>query len=507
MDTKPTQTYVTDKYNWQKTYAYNLGLQAYIWAYPWLYFGIQSFLWSGDPKELQKLPDGILKRGSPWAAMNHFYCKENLSTPRSSSSQTPNCDTLYAYSWLELSQEPMVLTIPTTEEARRMLYVIQFAGMDSDNFGYVSTQSTGYVSSPDNPDVAHYLIAYKDWHGEVPDNVFDINLRSPTQTAFVLARTGVNVPPDINPQGKDLATAQALQKQYTLTPLSNFINPAKPQPAAIYAPTTADYSFKPTPQTALAQWRTINQTLTANPPSSPPDINQDGLLAQFAQIGIGPGCNIDAMPEAVQAGLQQAAIDGYDYLRASQNFLGKDVNKWAYPSTHIGRAGCAGEYLSRAAIQALWGLVSEDPAEAVYINTCLDCDGNPLNGANNYIITLTPQTMPHFNPNLFGFWSLTIYDSNYHLVAGKDGNHYSVNSYSTILPSAGEKAITIRIQSSAPEQIRSDEYWLESPKPSDKNDESGVFYLVLRVYAPQTDISTTQSWQPPRICKVKAQTA
>lgn len=497
MDTKPTQTYLADKSRWQEAYAYNLGLQAYIWAYPWLYFGLQSFLWSGNPEVLKKLPRDIVNRATPWAAMNTFYRKSALSTPESSSSQTPNCDTLYSYAWLDLSEEPLVLTIPTTEDARRMLYVIQLAGMDSDNFGYVSTQATGYVPSPDNPDLAHYLIAYKDWHGTVPANVFDINLRAPTPTAFVLARTGVNVPKKIHPSGRDLQTAQTLQQQYALTPLSNFISPRKPAPAPIYAPDVPALRFEPTPETALDHWRTINQTLTANPPSSPPDLSQDSMLAQFARIGIGPNCNIDDMPEPIRLGLQRAAVDGYKFIRSSQKYLGTPVGGWSYPTKHIGRAGVSGEYLSRASIQALWGLVSEDPAEAVYINTFLDADGNPLTGENTYIMELA--SMPPFNSDAFGFWSITLYNKDYHLVPDSAEGHYSINSYHTILPVAADRSPVIRIQKSAPEKTVPGEFWLQSPTPVDGDD--GQFYLVLRVYAPAAAIRTTQSWLPPKIIR------
>jgi len=39
-------------------------------------------------------------------------------------------------------------------------------------------------------------------------------------------------------------------------------------------------------------------------------------------------------------------------------------------------------------------------------------------------------------------------------------------------------------------------YWLQAPPPSDGGTTS-AFYLILRVYVPGTEVSVTQTWEPP----------
>ena len=82
-------------------------------------------------------------------------------------------------------------------------------------------------------------------------------------------------------------------------------------------------------QDPLGPWKTLNAMLAENPP--PP--HHDVVLRQFARIGIGPGLDVDAQPEAVKQGLTRAAMTGMGLLK--QQFLSGDwatlVNGWRYP--------------------------------------------------------------------------------------------------------------------------------------------------------------------------------
>lgn len=510
MDTKPmkngapqTRTpWQKSKKHWQTDYAYHLGMQAYVWAYPWLYFSVQTAKQYPPPDK----PGSTEKTPVP---LNTLYRVTSLCTPEHSTSQSPNCDTLYTFAWLDLLREPVVLTLPMTKKAQTHLYVVQLAAMNSDNFGYISTQTTGNATISEGDKTANYLIAYKDWHGKVPDNVFDIGLRSPTPMAYMLGRVGVNVTTSDNKQELRVNEAQELQKQYKLRTLDCFCNHTPP-PAPRYAPAVLTDDTVASEKNALNQWRTINQSLTQNPPATPPGIDQSALLNLFSQIGVGPGCDIDLMPAAIQKGLIKAAVDGYQFLRTSQRYLGKPANNWAYPSVHIGRAGTAGEYLNRAAMQALWGFVDQDPSEAVYINTCLDQNGAPLSAEHKYKIIFAPDgtsrdkdnptstnTFPPYNVQMHGFWSITLYDRNYHLIKGS--KNYSINSYNPNFTPAPNGKLTILIQSSKP-YLSPGTCWLQTPQSHTDNDaDNPDFYLVLRIYAPDSAVRTTQSWQPPTV--------
>ena len=58
----------------------------------------------------------------------------------------------------------------------------------------------------------------------------------------------------------------------------------------------------------LADWKTINKEMTANPPRE----HYAVMLEQFKTIGIGPGQDVNKMDEATKRGLARAAKDGLD---------------------------------------------------------------------------------------------------------------------------------------------------------------------------------------------------
>jgi len=53
---------------------------------------------------------------------------------------SPNNDTLYSMSILDLKKEPIILTVPDTGDR---YFTFEFASMSSDNFAYVGKRTTG----------------------------------------------------------------------------------------------------------------------------------------------------------------------------------------------------------------------------------------------------------------------------------------------------------------------------------------------------------------------------
>lgn len=53
----------------------------------------------------------------------------------------------------------------------------------------------------------------------------------------------------------------------------------------------------------LGTWKTLNEMLAENPPAK----HHELLLKQFAEIGVGPGLDVEARPEPVKQGLIAAA--------------------------------------------------------------------------------------------------------------------------------------------------------------------------------------------------------
>lgn len=113
----------------------------------------------------------------------------------------------------------------------------------------------------------------------------------------------------------------------------------------------------PVEEDPLGPWKTLNLMLAENPPPSRHRV----LLQQFAQIGIGPGLDVEAQPEAVRRSLARAAAVGVPLLK--QQILSGDwaelVHGWRYPPPEMGRFG--DDFLKRAADQSLIGVAANDP--------------------------------------------------------------------------------------------------------------------------------------------------
>jgi hypothetical protein len=462
---------------WEEEYAYSLGVQAYIWGFPWIYLYQLRWLWTTEGGKAIAKAKGLQ---IPWAPLNTFFHAPDLATPENASGGSPNCDTLYSIAWLDVGRQPMVLHVPAIKDR---YYCMQLVCLDSDNFAYVGSYATGTAEGD-------YLIGGPGWQGRVPAGVLDFLPRSRTPAVLIFGRTGVN-----NNSQAELDIARSIQKQYRLTPLSDWPHEPREHPTHVEAPVGIDYND------TRGAWITMNRAMTENPPGVLPGINQTQLIDLFATIGVGPNQSIEKRSPATILGLQRAAKDGIALLKKMAIGRGNEVNNWLYPPRDLGQAGQNSDFITRAAVQALAGIADHYPDEAVYINTAQDSDGNQLTGDAEYLLTFDPKDplggFPPFDEKYHGFWSVTMYQqSDYNLVQGSKS--YSINSYDPKYSLRQEDgSLTIRMQRDEPKPEKG-VYWLQTPPPS-----VGAFYLILRVYVPGPEVSYTQNWIPPTIKRVR----
>ena len=438
--------------DWRDEYAYTLGLQAYIYAYPVTYLSELRYNWVTNPK------------ADFYAALNHFHNKRELANASSyKSGGSPNNDTLYSWGWLDVSKEPVILSHPNMGER---YFVFEFADYYSDNFAYVGTRTTGSKAG-------NYAVLPPGWKGELPKDVTK-SFESPTPYVLVFGRTLVDGPADV-------PNVVKLQDQYVITPLSYWgkKDARLPESHDVWKP--YDRTGDP-----MADWKTINRAMTENPPPA----RDKGLLAQFASIGIGAGQGTDfsKMAEATKRGLARAAVESrkmIEQMLVTGAYRAKLVNGWLYPPKNFGRGGYSGDFVTRSALQCRGGIISNDPVEATYLTTFSDVEGKPLQGSQHYIIRFTPQTLPPVNY----FWSVTIYglDSNF---IDNPIDRYAYGNRTKTLKKAADGSFALYLQSDSPGADK-ESNWL--PTGKDKN-----FYLVLRTYGPKSEI-LEQVWSPPAV--------
>jgi hypothetical protein len=275
----------------------------------------------------------------------------------------------------------------------------------------------------------------------------------------------------------DVATVKELQKQYLLTPLSQWgkADVDRADRRDVLVPIEPE-------QDPLGPFKTLNAMLEENPPPAEHAL----LLNQFARIGIGPGLDIEAQPDAVKQGLMRAELLGMGLLK--QQFMSGDwaniVNGWRYPPPEIGRYG--DDYLLRAADQSLAGIMCNDPVEAVYLVNFDDANGDKLNAEHRYRIHFDADDMPPVD----SFWSLGMYGTDLNLVPNSI-ERYSIGDRTPGLQQDADGGLTIDLQSESPGSNGHASNWLPSPA-------EGEWFVILRLYRPRAEVIDA-TWKCPPI--------
>ena len=110
---------------------------------------------------------------------NEKSCEARLYTPEDKAIVTPNSDTPYCMFWVDLRDEPQVISVPEMEAER--FYHFQLIDLYTHNFAYLGTLTTGNKAGK-------YLIATQDWKGEKPEGVEKV-IYCETDLFFVVVRT------------------------------------------------------------------------------------------------------------------------------------------------------------------------------------------------------------------------------------------------------------------------------------------------------------------------------
>ena len=430
--------------DWREQNAYTLGVQAYLYSFPWAY-----------------MPDARWTRTEAIDRQaDRFDHIRKLEDANHLNGGAPNNDTLYSRAWVYVKDEPVILSVPEIRDRYYTMEIVDFMG---DNFAYVGTRATG-------TEAGNYAIVGPGWKGNLPAGVKQLPPSS-TPWVTILGRTFVK-------DEGDLQTVFAIQDQYKLTPLSQWGKPDANQFNGPKVWEPLDPKTNP-----LAEWKTINRAMIEVPPPS----GDADLIQSFARIGVGPGLDVDAQDPGTKRGLARAAVDGKKIIAEAftSGYLQRQVNGWSYPPPATGRPTPSRDWIFRG-MQMLAGFVANDPIEATYINVSVDGDGKPLSGTNRYVIHFEKDGLPKVK----AFWSVTMYNLKYNLVANPT-NRYSLGDRSGMKVDK-DGSLTIYVQKDSPGPDK-EANWLPAP--------DGQFFLILRTYLPAEDI-INQTWQPPRITRV-----
>lgn len=135
--------------------------------------------------------------------------------------------------------------------------------------------------------------------------------------------------------------------------------------------------------------------------------------------------------------------------------------------------------------------------EAIYFIRGTDSKGELLHGRYNYTITFPKDALPPVDRTKGGFWSLSMYDKDYYMLAESPNgrtNLGTVNLDAGELKFAKDGSLTLVLSSKPPTDEEAKANWL--PAPDDQ------FALIVRTYVPTVQL-LDGTYQLPNVEKAK----
>lgn len=424
--------------------AKKIASDAYLYAYPMLYNYKTLFQQAADPS----FPGYV-------GGFNRFRHYSRGFTPADKDIVTPSNDTPYSWAWLDLRTEPMVVSVPASPDR---YYVLQWFDLYTHNFAYVGSRATGTKAG-------NYLFVGPNWMGETPSGITKV-LRAETEIIGTLTRTSWSGLADRD-------GLVAMQQQYRIRPLSEFLGGKSPLPAPVFQFPAWDEARA----NSIGFIDYLNFLLRFAPAVA----SEKGMMERFAKIGIGPGRAFD--PATIEAKTRAAIEDG---IKDGSGKLQAELAKTTSSVNLFGtRAFLGSNYIMQRAVGAAIGIYGNSKEEAYYTAYNVDANQQPLDGSKRYVLHFTKDQVP---PVKF-FWSMTMYNLPDRLLVDNPIQRYAIGSRTQGLKTNADGSVDIYLQSAHPGGDK-ESNWLPTPK-------QGPFFMVLRMYGPEGELAAGE-WQAPQ---------
>ncbi len=297
----------------------------------------------------------------------------------------PNFDTLYSIVFLDLTDEPMVVSAPDTEGR---YYMLPMMDMWTDVFAVPGSRTTGTRAG-------QFTIVPQGWGGAVPDGT--TRIEAPTPYVWIIGRTQTNGPADYE-------AVNQTQRSFIVTPLSRW--PDTPLEVKASLDPSVDMDTAPLNQVNSMDGLDFFTYAAELMKLHPPHITDQPIIARMARIGFQAGkpLEVDALSQEVRDALEAAPRSALETMQAAIPRLNPVVNGWTIGRSNMGVYGT--NYLYRAVI-AMIGLGANLPEDAIYPMLLHDNSGDEPVGANNYVLHFDADQLPPVD----AFWSVTMYDA------------------------------------------------------------------------------------------------
>jgi hypothetical protein len=430
--------------------ARSIAKDAYFYAYPLV-------LMDATMRQATNTSDAQATPGR--APVNQFAHLRAFPNGNSKDVLRPSFDALYSSAWLDLSREPVILSVPDTGGR---YFFISLMDMWTDVFANPGKRISGSGSGV-------FAIVGPKWQGDLPKGIERID--APDAIVRLVGRTSTT-------GADDYSNAYKIQFGYRLTPLSQWGKDAQP-PANSPTDPSIDNSTPPLVQVnsldGVGMLKKLAELLKKHS-ARPIDYT---VLRRLKAIGFQTGSSFEPakLTPDVVAAINQGAKDALRELTETQKKAGS-VNGWTMTTDG---AGVYGASYKRRAFTAMSGFGGDLPEDAVDANASADADGKPFTGSHGYVVHFDKDKLPPAD----AFWSITLYDAQGYPVSNPLDRH-SLGSRDG-LQFNGDGSVDIYVQSKSPRESKKSN-WLPAPKEG--------FSLMMRLYAPKGDVLDGR-WTPP----------
>ena len=439
-----------------------IGIEAYIYGYPLVTMEMTRRVMTNVEK-----PEGTR------APMGQFVRMREYPNSSFRDVTAPNADTLYTTAWVDVGEEPWVLSLP---DADGRYYLFPMLDGWTNVFQVPGKRTTGTGAQK-------YAITGPGWKGQLPEGV--VEYKAPTNLAWLLGRIYCTGTPE------DYAAVHKLQDEISLVPLSAYGKAYTP-PAAKIDPGIDMKTAVRDQVDALSveEYFTLLAKLMVD---NPPAAADQPILEKMAKIGVVPGQPFDGsrLPAVEREAFAMVPKVANDKIMAHMKagIVTGDMtlnHGWVF-TTKTGEYGT--NYLQRALITAI-GLGANRPQDAVYPTSEGPTILGSYDGAKKWVMHFPKGQLPPAK----GFWSVTMYDKDYFFVENPL-NRYSISERQNLKANA-DGSVDLYFQNESPGADK-ESNWL--PAPKDK------FILMMRLYWPsETNPSILDgSWKIPQVKAVE----
>jgi hypothetical protein len=385
-----------------------------------------------------------------------------------------NVDTLYASTLLDLSAEPVILTIPATTPP-----------LTSSSYSILMLDPYGSLL-PANPSIpkmpgTYALIGPEGFTGTLPTDATPITL--PVDFSALIFRAD-----KFSPTGENqINQAEAFRRSLKSQTLSDYLEHPNRGRTLILPEIFFSVPFKTTADDLIAHdpiafLRQLQRAVASDhtPTLSP---YEEALSNRFDSLFANRNVNRSQFSDGAQAA-HELILDRYlthtDWTLAPTNWI------------HFVNIGDWGnQVVERSSITEFIQYANNREA-AAYYHVFKDANGKPLDGSNprGYVLTFPKGQLPEANR----FWSVTAYTPEAIELVDNPADKYAVASYTPGLkpnPNTEDGPVSIYMARQLPAGVPMAN-WLPIPP--------GAFNIMLRVYGPEGTVKDN-TYVPPGIQK------